>query len=46
MGLAPIKAPMGARVVIGGMEVLRTLDELEIEFPGRDVYSWNLFENN
>ena len=34
MGLAPIKAPMGARVVIGRMEVLRTLDELEIEFPG------------
>ena len=27
-----------------GTEALRTLDELEIEFPGKNIYSWNLFE--
>ena len=26
------------------MEGLRILDEVEIKFPGKNVYSWNLFE--
>jgi len=44
MGLVPIRAPMGLRVWSCGTEALRTLDKLEIEFPGKNIYSWNSFE--
>ena len=44
MGLAPIRASMRLRMWSCGTEALRTLDELEIEFPGKNIYSWNLFE--
>jgi len=46
LGLAPIRLQWDAGVAIGGIEALRTLDEFEIEFPGKNVYSWNLFESN